>query len=389
MLNDDCLLHIFRLLSPVDLASIKATCKKLSPLADQAFRLYHDKSLVIKESTMFADIWILKHFGKYIKSLELNKIYERYASLDNICEMIARYTDGGQLKSLSLKECDEMGGESFRGLNHLKTVLKNVEHIKIIELDEIVDTALSYCENLKEVTFMGERVQLECFWYKKNPNITKMYLVGLSDDEMLEQIFENLTRLECLTIYLIGKQTGKIVHLSRLSSTLKSLEADGKLPHIGQALQQFPDKTVLNSINLFYVHMTEVLANALGDFPNLSNLKFSKEANIPGGVRTILSKKLVNIKHLTFNYCDEIIFGEIVEIVENLLDLRTLSVIGCDEIDYIDGQDYLRLRKIRNLKFVVDSLTYERSVEALLQIWLDNVKLEQVDFNYDNVYGPL
>lgn len=80
-LNDDCLLHLFRFISLADLGSIKDTCLRLSHLADRSFTLYGEKLLTIQKSSMIADMWNLKHFGKFIHSLNLQGYYAYYAYL--------------------------------------------------------------------------------------------------------------------------------------------------------------------------------------------------------------------------------------------------------------------------------------------------------------------
>lgn len=294
-LNDDCLLHLFRFVSSVDLGSIRQTCKRLSLLADQSFKLYKDKSLTIHKSSMFADIWILKHFGKFIKSLTLYSFYERYASANSIFEMIVRFT-GEQLKSISLHECDKKAGETYECL---KTVLKNIECIEVIWFNDgsNIDTLLSYCENLKKVYIDGELIKLNSDFCLKNPNITKFSMSGLLDDDIIKDISEKLTRLEYLSVDCIHAETNKIIHLSQLSSTLKELRIEAV--RVDQTLQQFADKTVLNALTLSYTSITESLANALGDFPNLSSLVFENLAQLDENILNILSKKLVAIESLT------------------------------------------------------------------------------------------
>ncbi|KAG4071410.1 hypothetical protein HA402_011564 [Bradysia odoriphaga] len=375
-LNDDCLLHVFRFVSLVDLGSIKGTCKRLSSLADQSFRLYRDKSLKIDSSNMFAGIWILKHFGNFIKSLSVDSFYERYASRDDISKMIARCTDG-QLKSISLYEFDRTDGETFECL---KTVLKTVDCIELtwFNYDSNIDTILNYCENLKEVNIDGQDIILRYDWCLKNPNITKFTISGLLDDRILEVICKKFTRLECFSVDCIDTETEKIIHLSRLSSTLKKLRIGALSLGVGQMLQQFADKTILKDLTFQYTPMTESLANVLGDFPNLSNLVFENRARFNENVQDILSKKLVHIESLTFVDCEEITFNTIAKIVKNLLDLKTLLVNACDEIDFIDRNEYLSLRKIKNLQIFLDRTAYERSCELIGNNWLDNVQVKRL-----------
>lgn len=372
-LNDDCLLHLFRFVSVADLGSIKSTCKRLRPLADQSFRLYRDKSLAIESCSMFADIWILKHFGKFIKSLNLDSFYERYASLDNILEIIAQFT-GEELKSISFHECDKTNDESFECL---KTLLKNVERIELkwLNYDYNVNSLLGYCENLKEVNIDGELMKLNSDWCSKNSNVTTLTISGLQDDGIVEDICKTFTHLESLSLDCIDTETNKMIHLSRLSH-LRKLRLDTS--NIDRILQHFTDKTVLQDLCLTYQGMNRSLASVLGKFPNLSNLTFENCVGFNFEVvQHILSEKLVNIETLIFEECEEITFKSIKKIIKNLLDLKTLSVNGCSEVKFIDRDDYLSLRKMRNLQIFLDWRVYERTCEIIGNNLLDNVQVKR------------
>lgn len=375
-LNDDCLLHLFRFVSLVDLASVKSTCKRLYALTDDSFRLYKDKLLKITSHSMFADIWILKHFGKFIESLRLNSFYQRYASRDNILELISQFT-GEQLKSISFHEFDNKEDDTFECL---KTVLKNVECIKFrwFNYDSNIHLLLGYCENLKEVNIGGEFMTLNTDWCSKNPNVIKLTLSGLSDDGILEEVCKKLTRLECLSVDCIEEPTNKIMYLSQLSH-LRKLRYDSSAGNVTPVLQKFGNKTVLEDLDLSYDEITETLANVFGNFPNLSKLAFDNCYGFDDNIQKILAKKLVNIQSLTFCYCEDITFKEITNIIENLLNLKKLSVTSCRNIKFIDSHNYLRLRKKRNLQIFLYWQEYHLSCESIGNNLSDYVQVRPIE----------
>lgn len=375
-LNDDCFLHLFRFVSLADLASIKDTCKRLRLLADQYFRLYGNKSLEIKSGSMFGGIWILKHFGKFIRSLEVSGFYERYASSDNILEMIGQFT-GEQLKSISLNECDKADNQKFECL---KMVLKNVECIELnwLNYDSNINVLLGYCENVKEVNIDGELMALSTDWCSKTRNVTKLKISGLCNDGILEEICEKLTRLECLSVDCIETTTNKVIYLSRLSC-LRKLRIGAFRYDVVQALQQIGEKTLLEDLCLTYEAIDEELANVFGKCANLSKLTFENCNGFDTNAQDALAKGLVNIQNLTFSDCDEITFEAITKIIENLLDLKILTVTGCEEIDFIERANYVSLRKKRNLQIFLDRRVYNRSRELIGKCSSDYVQLKPIE----------
>lgn len=375
-LNDDCLLHVLRFISLVDLGSIKYTCKRLCQLADQSFKLYGDKSLKIRSSSMFANIWILKHFGKRIHSLSLDSIYKRYVSLEMILEMIARFT-GEQLVSISLEDCDAEEDDTFECL---KEVLKNVECIKFswFGYDRHIDLLLSYCENLKKVDINGESIKLNSDWCSKNTNVTHFTMSGLEDDEILDQICVNFTRLEHLSVDCIDKSTNKINQLYRLTH-LRELKIEAFHVDMAKALHLFADKNVLEYLCISFGDMTEELACVVSDFPNLKKLAFENFDGFGENMQKILSSKLVNIEELSFTDCENVTFKAITKIIANNLNLQKLSVSGCDKIEFIDRDDYVSLRKIRNLQIFLSSDVYESTFELIGSYLTDYVQIKSLE----------
>lgn len=363
-MNDDCLLRLFRYISLVDLGSIKDTCRRLSELADQTFKLRKYKSFKIDTTSMFADIWNLKHFGKLYNSLSFEGLYTRYATHDEIFQMIAKYANE-HLKSISFTLCtdDCVTDESFKCL---EKILKNVETIKLrwFHSARHINLLLGYCKNLKDVRVEGEQMDLNADWCSENVNITSLKIFGLSSLQILEDMCAKLPYLECLSCENVGDASNRIIHLSQLNH-LKRLKIDASEVKIGEVLQNFVNKNALEYLSLTDADMNALFAQVLGDFPKLTELHFENCGSFGWNELNILTKTLSHIKKLAFFNCEEITFDEITKIVEHNLNLEELTVFGCVKIHYIDKHNYLRLRKKRNLRILVDDQNVHLSVESI------------------------
>lgn len=364
ILNDDCLLHIFRFVSLVDLGSIKDTCTRLRPLADKSFKIRKEKSLSINFGSIFADIWNLKHFGKFVQSLYLNNVYRQYASYEQIFETIANVsTEELKWISLSLNDDESLTDESFK---RLEKIVKNVETIQLADFHDQshYELLLSYCENLKEVDIDGDEMVLNGLWCSRNVNITSLTLTGLQNDDILREVSKNLIHLESLVYECAQHTSNNIGYLSQMNN-LRRLKIRPNNNNIGYVLQNFINKNALEYLYLSSLDMNETLADSLVNFPNLNELVFESCNSFDAKKLNILSKKLVNIKKLAFVDCEEITFEDITKIIENLFDLRCLSIYGCEEIDSIKRSSYLRLTKRRNLEIFLDSEDYKRTIKFI------------------------
>lgn len=365
MLNDDCLVHIFRFMSLTDLGSIKATCKRFSQVADLSFKLRKDKSLTIDDENLFTAIWNFKHFGKYINELNVKYLLDQYATYKDIFEIIAKFSTD-QLKSISLDlNCDKsLIDDDFKCL---EKTMKNVEkiHLKDVETS-YMQLLLSQCENLNEVNldFEGDPIILDTQWFLKNVTITSMTIKKNSNDDILDLISTNLINLEFLHYHYAEKTGDKLSYLGRLIhlKKLRILLQGGA--DIGPALRNFANKNILEHLCLEVSGPSETLAHTLIDFPILKELIFSF-SEIDGNMRHILSKNLVNVRKLVFYECENITFDDVTIITEDLIGLNELSVHECEMIDFINRHNYLRLSKKRNLEIFLDTHVYNRTIQLV------------------------
>lgn len=376
-LNDDCLLYLFRFISLVDLGSIKGTCKRLHQLADQSFELYRDKSLTIRRDSMMADIWNLKHFGKFLQSLSLNNLYEKYCSWSDIFPIIARYSNE-HLNAIGL--CLSDLDVTDENLTCLKNVLKNVKSIELNDCDgKLVELLLSFCESLSRIHIDCEGMELNTLWCSKNSNVKSVTLRELHNDDVLEEVCEKLLQLESVTLNIADRHE-KLNHLTKLNN-LKSLkieyyDAETLSDVVTPLLQNLAVKNVLENLCIEGSHMTVSTAFAICDFSRLEVLAI-EYADFDANIFNIFADKL-NVEKLTFRYCDNITFEDITKIVGNKLNLNVLTVCECDSIEVIERQNYLRLRKKRNLQIFLDVDVFEKTIKLLANDLSDYVKIAAI-----------
>lgn len=108
--------------------------------------------------------------------------------------------------------------------------------------------------------------------------------------------------------------------------------------------------SVLEYLCLSIADVNETIAHDLSNFPNLNRLTFEHCEGFRDNVLSILASNAGNVEELCFIDCDDFTFGGITKIVENLLNLKKLSVYECQEIDSIGSDNYLSLKKNRNLE---------------------------------------
>lgn len=364
ILNDDCLIDIFRFLSVDDLGSIKDTCSRLSQIADQNYKIRKRKALEISSTRMLVDMRNLKHFGKFINLLFVRDVYLPYVSYEQIFQAIANFSSD-RLKWISL-DCNFDESLTDKSFKCLEKVLKNVGAIQLYNMNDEnhFELLLSYCENLKEVELDGEEMELKGLWCSKNVSITSLTLSGLQNDDILKEVSKNLVNLESLVYECAMDTSDKISHLCDMRN-LRRLRIKPKDNNIGQVLQNFANKNVLEYLHVSEFHMSKTLANSFGHFPNLNELVLEDGGPFGANKSQILSKKLVNIKKLYIVECIGITLEDVTKIIENLLGLKCITIVACYHIDAIDRDNYLRLTKPRDLQIAVDTEVYQRTTELI------------------------
>lgn len=382
-LNNDCLLHVLRFVPLVDLGSVKDTCRHLSELADRYFQLYGDKSLTIRRGSMVADLWTLKHFGKLINSLTLEGLYQEYCSFTDALSMIGRFSNE-ELNSITL--CLNYDGSvTVDSVSCLEKIVKNVKKIVFDSFNDqiFIESLLDHCENLSEVHINCEELELSksMSWCTRNKNIKSVTLGDLQDDDVLEVMCEKLVHLESFA-FNVSTITDKLNHLCRLDH-LKQLKIeyydDNLQAAITSLLRNLADKNILEYLSIMTVVMDEETARAICDFSKLKQLDFDCVSTFDLGAINVLSEQLDHVEKMTFLDCDEITFEEITKIVMNKLNLKELTVTGCENVDIIEKASYLHLRKRRNLQISLDKDVFEKTVKLLANDLSDYVKITAVD----------
>ncbi|KAG4076533.1 hypothetical protein HA402_011349 [Bradysia odoriphaga] len=381
-LNDDCLLHLLRLIPLVDLGSVKDTCRRLSELADRTFQLYGDKTLTIRRGSMVADLWTLKHFGKLINSLVLESLYQPYCSCADLLAMIGLFANE-RLKSISL--C--LNYDKSVTVDNVKCLEKFVKNVNRIVLDAfndrgLIESLLDHCENLLEVHINREELELSknMSWWSKNANIRSVTLKDLENDDVVEEMCEKLVHLESFS-FSISVMTDKLNHLCRLDH-LKQLKIEyfdnDANANISSLLQNLAEKNQLEYLSIMSPYVVETMTHAICNFSRLKQLEFDCVSSFDQNSINILAEKLDNVEKLTFLDCDEITFEDITKIIINKLNLKQLTVSGCEHVDAIERAYYLRLRKQRNLEIFLDAEIFDKTIKLLANDLSDYVKITAV-----------
>lgn len=386
-LNDDCLLHLFRFVSLPDLASVKDTCRRLNQLVEQSYRLRRDKSIAIRQQSFLADILTLKHFGKLADSLQVVDIYPKYCAWPEVFEMIARYTNQ-HLKSFSIQYNFD-GGFTHTNLMLLKSILRNVEIIKVIDFNdsEKVETLLGFCERLSEVHVYCDELELDTHWCFNNRNIKSVTLKELISDNVLKGVCENFVHLESLTVNVAEfnanlSQICRLEHLQHLKLECFDEDLNDAVPPV---LKSLAEKDRLKSLHVACNFLCAATALAVCEFATLDDLVLEC-SEFDDNVSNILALQLKNVENISFLNFLHITIEDITGIVKNRLNLKTLTISGCDSIELIDRKSYVRLRKRRNLSIYLDKSVYDKTKKLLANDLSDYVKIMVVSQNRFNEF---
>lgn len=236
MLNDHCLLEIFKHLSVIDLANFKEIYASLGTVIDMEFTRKTFGSFFFGcRDRMDAAFQIIKQFGTSINDLTINYHgwYERKWS--EIFSVIREHCSES-LRALTL--CgDAVGLINNTDIPLLVDILKNLETLELKNLNYELRTSYSqdfvnilpYCENAKSITIISYiDVDANALTFPANKELHKLKLRGPTDLKPIVDGLQNV-RLGDLTISWVNadmssdsfhaslRQLLRLVHLKRLS----------------------------------------------------------------------------------------------------------------------------------------------------------------------------
>lgn len=261
MLNDHCLLEIFKYLSVVDLANFKENFDVLGAVADMEFSKKTSGSFFFgSRDRMDKALQIIRQFGSAIKDLTIN--YHGWYETDwrNIFSTINEHCSD-ELKALAL--CgDAVGRINESDIWFIADVLKNVETLELKNLNCEVRPMFSHdfvnilrhCENVRSIELTSYiDMEVHASLFRVNKKLSKLKLLGLSDLKTIIDGLLDATRLEELTVSSVTDAVesfaDNVSHLCRLNH-LKRLSIDCCYMDITPFLRTLNAANALNILSL-------------------------------------------------------------------------------------------------------------------------------------------
>lgn len=283
MLNDYCLLEIFKHLSVIDLANFKENYENLGAIVDMEFLRKTSGSFFFGcRHRMDTALQIIRQFGSSITDLTIN--YHDYYEIEwsEIFSVIKEHCSG-QLKALAL--CgDAVGRIKETDILLIADTLKNVETLELKNLNYELRTnysqdfknILSRCENARSIALISYiDIDVHPALFQKNKNLSKLKLHGLSNLEMIVDGLLN-TRLEEFSVSSVKEKEKSfyenITQLFQLNH-LKRLSIDCWYMDVGSFLCHVDASNSLNVLSLSNIHLDETNIAALGRMSRLKVLK--------------------------------------------------------------------------------------------------------------------
>lgn len=279
MLNDDCLLEIFKDLSLLELANFKEAYGSLGAVAEIQFSRKSSGSLNFDGVRKIDEnLQIIKQFGGSV--IDLNIYYRSGGTkLSDIFAVVSEHCNKN-LKTLAL--C----GEAIKLITKsdillIADVLKNVETLEIgndISVAESIDI-LSHCENATSITsYSNIDINVHKTILRKNKNLLKLEWFAPIEESHLKTFVDNLmhNRLEILLLNILktdlsGENVARLirfVHLKRLTLFCGNVD-------ISHFLRNVNSSNSLNVLSLSLGQLDETNIAALRQIKQLNVLKLN------------------------------------------------------------------------------------------------------------------
>ncbi|XP_055326382.1 uncharacterized protein LOC129580199 [Sitodiplosis mosellana] len=373
--NVDCLEHIFKNLSLIDLLNVADSNKQLKPAADLVFASrYGKQSIEINLEFKFVRIFernqqtakilwlfcfkLLRCFGHSITKLKIIYGSSQNATLDvKIDRYVSKYCSKS-LVEIELKHC------ASRTLNDLKKPFSSVESLYFVscELGSKLSELNKWFPKVQRLEFLGANELSDCNdiavnfpdlqhlslylpdveknrlnqkhfaeLLRLNPNLQKLYIYGHIDAKHLQSFSKHLQHLESLEIHPFG-------YFSNAKNGTAHFPNVRKLKLRGWA-RRFPmtfDK--LEELIVISIVMDQTLANFISKHKTLTKLNYA--GNKYGEPGALLKITLPALDEVDFGYCAFPI-DEVITFMKKCTSLKKLTLRFCDEKDYQTVQNRL------------------------------------------------
>lgn len=281
MLNDFCILEIFKRLSLYDLANVKEAYGSLAALTDIEFNRKTRKSLHLRLDDMIdVDLLILKRFGSSVDDLTIDYDNLRQTKWSDIFSVIKEHCNE-ELKSFAVSG-SAVGSITKADVLLISDILKNVETVQVGPFFDSDNPKkfihiLCHCENVKSITIFPISGIISHYktFFKKNKNLVKLEWHGRLSDSYFKSIVANLknTRLEEFSLMITKNNFNQnLSQLIRLKY-LKRLSIDCWHEDIGSFLQKVNSFKCLNVLSLSFARLNEADIATLSKAKTLTVLK--------------------------------------------------------------------------------------------------------------------
>lgn len=277
MLNDDCLLAIFKYVTLHDLVSFKEAYKSLGAAVDTEFSRRTRGSLDLGyKDNVDETLQIIKQFGTSIKDLKFKDVCWNSKIWDDVFTVMKEHCHE-TLQGLSL--CGD-GVESINMANirSIADVLRNLNELRLDNrYDDVNNFILSYCVNVTSVTLVSNfDVVKHKTMFRQNVNLLKLKLFGPISADKLKIVVDNLvhSKLEELALKFTWSswtnrdlnQTIRLKYLKRLSIGCMCTDIDRFLPNVNAF-------NSLDTLSLTNIQLNAKCIEALGRINKLKVLK--------------------------------------------------------------------------------------------------------------------
>lgn len=277
MLNDHCLLLIFKHVSLLDLANFKEVCGWLSSATDMEFTTKTRGTLSLEweeNRKIDEDLQIIKQFGEYVERLSVSYSISHEARWSEIFSVINEHCSE-TLKALVLR--GSAIGVMEAEILMISNILKGVESI---ELGYFVDykNVLTHCKCVKSIQIFSSTDGFDVQnIFLQNENLLQLMWFGRIRSDDFETIVDSLMngRLEELTLKSTELNFNEnVAQLLRLNY-LKRLSIDCHRMDICAFLQNVDAFNSLNVLSLSFVRLDERVIGILGRITRIKVLKLS------------------------------------------------------------------------------------------------------------------
>lgn len=354
ILNDDCLIEVFKYLPPMDLSTMGSTCTRFKELSRRTYNLYSKTECLCIETTFFncdlgRILGLLRNFGDMVSHLKINFYNKKFRRV--IIDYVVQYCAGtlasfslkccvcldrkvivdailqlSNLKELQLEECDDKCNVDYKYQRELVQVPPSQK----MELSEDDDSLRMNLPNLTSLSIgfsMSNNLEFDrsilSDFVKRHPTLKEMSINSLSF--LHPSVVGELADLHTLSIYNCDAD---IMPLAKLQN-LHTLKINYFRRPTRDLLQYFACMEHLQELHLYawvFLDDQDSFYSGLRSLRNLKVLVLHGCHGINFYMRFLHSLRHLRELKVSIRDLDEITQESVVELVSNLMELRNFSL---------------------------------------------------------------